>query len=142
MAAAPNQLWSCDITKPHGPPKWTYYHLYVILDVFSRYAVGWMIAVRESAELANLLLAKTYRKQGIVPGQATLHMYRGVPMRAKDFAFPLSDLGVTKTHSGLYTSSDNPFSESHFKTMKYRPEFPNRFGCIQDSRAYCQVFLP
>lgn len=142
LATAPNQLWSWDITKLRGPAKWTYYYLYVILDVFSRYVVGWMIAMRESAELAKLLLAETYVKQGVVPGQITLHMDRGAPMRAKEFAFLLSDLGVTKTHSRPYTSNDNPYSESHFKTMKYRPEFPDRFGSIQDSRTQCQSFFP
>ena len=142
LATAPNQLWSWDITKLRGPAKWTYFYLYVILDVFSRYVVGWMIAMRETAELAQKLVTETCRKQGIVPGQVGLHMDRGAPMRSKDFALLLAELGVTKTHSRPYTSNDNPYSESHFKTMKYRPEFPDRFGSIQDSRAHCHIFFP
>jgi putative transposase len=141
LATVPNQLWSWDITKLRGPAKWTYFYLYVILDVFSRYVVGWMVAMRETAELARKLIEETCEKQNIQPGQLGLHADRGSSMRSKPVAFLLADLSVTKTHSRPYTSNDNPFSESHFKTMKYRPEFPDRFGCIQDSRAFCQTFF-
>jgi putative transposase len=142
LATAPNQLWSWDITKLRGPAKWTYFYLYVILDVFSRYVVGWMVAPRESAELAGRLIEESCEKQKIKPGQLGLHADRGSAMRSKPVALLLADLSVTKTHSRPYTSNDNPFSESQFRTMKYRPEFPDRFGCIQDSRAFCQTFFP
>jgi putative transposase len=142
LATAPNQLWSWDITKLRGPAKWTYFYLYVILDVFSRYVVGWMVAPRESSELAKRLIEETCEKQLIQPGQLALHADRGSAMRSKPVALLLADLSVTKTHSRPYTSNDNPYSESHFRTMKYRPEFPDRFGCIQDSRAFCQTFFP
>ena len=142
LATAPNQLWSWDITKLLGPAKWTYFYLYVILDVFSRYVVGWMVAPRESAELAKQLIEETIDKQQIPAGQLTIHADRGQLMTSKPVAFLLADLGVTKTHSRPYVSDDNPYSESQFRTMKYRPEFPDRFGCIQDSRAFCQQFFP
>ncbi len=142
LATAPNQLWSWDITKLRGPAKWTYFYLYVILDVFRRYVVGWMVAPRESAELAKKLIEETCEKQNIQPGQLGLHADRGSAMRSKPVALLLADLSVTKTHSRPYTSNDNPYSESQFRTMKYRPEFPNRFGCIQDGRAFCQMFFP
>lgn len=141
MATAPNQLWSWDITKLHGPAKWTYFHLYVILDVFSRYVVGWMVAHRESSELAKRLIAETCARQGIEPGQLTIHADRGTSMTSKPVAFLLADLGVTKTHSRPHVSDDNPFSEAHFKTLKYRPDFPERFGEIEDSRAHCGDFF-
>lgn len=142
LATAPNQLWSWDITKLRGPVKWTYFYLYVILDVFSRYVVGWMLALRESAELAKQLIGETCEKQNIQPDTLGLHADRGSAMRGKPVALLLSDLGVTKTHSRPYTSNDNPYSESQFRTMKYRPEFPDRFGCLQDGRAFCQTFFP
>jgi len=141
MATAPNQLWSWDISKLLGPVKWTYFYLYVILDVFSRYVTGWMVAYRESAELAKRLIEESCKKQNIQPGQLTLHADRGTSMRSKPVALLLADLGVTKTHSRPHVSDDNPFSESQFRTLKYRPEFPDRFGCIQDSRAFCQSFF-
>jgi putative transposase len=141
LATAPNQLWSWDITKLLGPAKWTYFYLYVILDVFSRYVVGWMVADRESKELAQQFIAETCQKEGIVPGQLTLHMDRGAAMKSKPVAFMMADLGVTKTHSRPHTSNDNPFSESHFKTLKYRPDFPDRFGSQQDARSFCQRFF-
>jgi putative transposase len=141
LAVAPNQLWSWDITKLLGPAKWTYFYLYVILDVFSRYVTGWMVAHRESAELAKRLIAESCAKQNIAPAQLTLHAERGSSMSSKPVAFLLADLGVTKTHSRPHVSDDNPYSESHFRTMKYRPEFPDRFGCIQDSRAFSQGFF-
>ena len=142
LATAPNQLWSWDITKLRGPAKWTYFYLYVILDVFSRYVVGWMVALREGAGLASKLIEETCEKQIIPAGQLTVHADRGSSMRSKPVAFLLADLSITKTHSRPYTSNDNPYSESQFRTMKYRPEFPDRFGCIQDSRAFCQTFFP
>ena len=141
LATAPNQLWSWDITKLRGPAKWTYFYLYVILDVFSRYVVGWMVAPRESAELASKLIQESCDKQKIQPDQLGLHADRGSAMRSKPVALLLADLSITKTHSRPYTSNDNPFSESQFRTMKYRPAFPDRFGCIQDSRAFCQTFF-
>ncbi len=141
LATEPNQLWSWDITKLLGPAKWTYFYLYVILDVFSRYVVGWMIADREGKELARQFIAETCAKEQIVPGQLNLHADRGGPMTSKPVAFLLGDLGVTKTHSRPHVSDDNPFSESQFKTLKYRPEFPDRFGSLQDARSFCQVFF-
>ena len=141
LATAPNQLWSWDITKLRGPAKWTYFYLYVILDVFSRYVVGWMVAPRESAELAKQFIEETIGKHQVPAGQLTIHADRGRVMTSKPVAFLMADLGVTKTHSRPYVSDDNPYSESQFRTMKYRPEFPDRFGCIQDSRAFCQQFF-
>jgi putative transposase len=141
LAEAPNQVWSWDITKLLGPVKWSYYYLYVILDIFSRYVVGWMLASRESATLAQRLLEETCGKQGIEPGQLTVHADRGSSMTSKPVAFLLADLGITKTHSRPHTSDDNPFSEAQFKTLKYRPDFPKRFGSIEDARCFCQVFF-
>ncbi|MFQ5792576.1 MAG: IS3 family transposase [Acidobacteriota bacterium] len=141
LATGPNELWSWDITKLKGPVKWTYFYLYVILDVFSRYVVGWMVAHRERAALAQKLIATSCQKQHIEPGQLTVHADRGSSMTSKPVALLLSDLGVTKTHTRPYTSNDNPFSESQFKTLKYRPEFPQRFGSIEDARAFCRSFF-
>jgi putative transposase len=141
LATAPNQLWSWDITKLLGPAKWTYFYLYVILDVFSRYVAGWMVAPREGAELAKQFIEGTIYKHQVPAGQLTIHADRGRVMTSKPVAFLMADLGVTKTHSRPYVSDDNPYSESQFRTMKYRPEFPDRFGCIQDSRAFCQQFF-
>jgi len=141
LARGPNQLWSWDITKLKGPAKWTYYYLYVILDVFSRYVVGWMVAEREAASLAEKLIAQTCVKQGIEPSQLTLHADRGPSMRSKSVAQLLADLGVTKTHSRPYTANDNPYSESQFKTMKYRPDFPERFDSLADARSWAREFF-
>ena len=141
LATAPNQLWSWDITKLLGPEKWTYFYLYVILDVFSRYVVGWMIAHRESATLARKLIEETCARQGIASGELTLHADRGASMTSKQVAHLLADLGVTKTHSRPHVSNDNPYSESQFKTMKYRPDFPERFGSMQDARAHALPFF-
>ena len=141
LATQPNQLWSWDITKLRGPAKWTHYHLYVILDVFSRYVTGWMIAYRESAELAKRLIEHSCRKQLIAPGQLTLHADRGSSMKSKPVALLLADLGITKTHSRPHVSDDNPYSESQFRTLKYRPGFPDRFGSIEDARGFCQSFF-
>jgi putative transposase len=142
LATSPNQLWSWDITKLLGPAKWTYFYLYVILDVFSRYVVGWMVADREGKELARQFIAETCAKQDIAPGELTIHADRGSSMTSKPVAFMLADLGVTKTHSRPHVSDDNPFSESQFKTLKYRPEFPDRFGSIQHARSFCREFFP
>jgi putative transposase len=142
LATAPNQLWSWDITKLLGPAKWTYFYLYVILDVFSRYVVGWMVAHRESAALAEKLIHDTCGRQGIVPGQLTIHADRGSSMTSKPVALLLADLGVIKSHSRPYVSDDNPFSEAQFKTLKYRPNFPDCFGSLVHSRGFCQVFFP
>lgn len=135
LATQPNQVWSWDITKLLGPQKWTYYYLYVVLDIFSRYAVGWMIATKESAALAQQLITETCAKQGVAPGQLTIHADRGAPMTAKSTALMMADLGVTKTHSRPHVSDDNPFSEAQFKTIKYRPELPERFGSVEDARS-------
>lgn len=141
LATSPNELWSWDITRLKGPAKWTSYQLYWILDVYSRYAVGWMVAHRESAMLAERLIAETIDKQQIEAGQLTIHADRGSSMRSRPVAFLLAELGVTKSHSRPHTSNDNPYSEAGFKTMKYRPDFPERFGSIQDARAFCRGFF-
>ena len=141
LASAPNQVWSWDITKLRGPVKWTYFYLYVLLDIYSRYVVGWLVAERESAALAELLVEESCRKQGIVANQLTLHADNGGPMRAKSLALLLSDLGVSESHSRPHTSDDNPFSEAHFKTLKYQPGYPDRFGCLEDARAWARHFF-
>jgi putative transposase len=141
LATAPNQVWSWDITKLLGPVKWSYFYLYVILDIFSRCVVGWMVAGRESAILAEKLIHETCQKQGIQPGQLILHADRGSSMKSKPVALLLSDLGVTKTHSRPHTRDDNPYSEAQFKTLKYRPDFPERFGSPEDARGFCQAFF-
>ena len=142
LATRPNEVWSWDITKLLGPAKWTYFYLYVILDIFSRYVVGWMVAPRESAALAHRLIADTCAKQGIVPGQLTVHADRGAAMTSKPVVFLLADLGVVNTHSRPHVSNDNPFSEAQFKTLKYCPQFPERFGSLEDARAFGQAFFP
>jgi putative transposase len=142
LATGPNQVWSWDITRLLGPVKWSYFHLYVILDIFSRYVVGWMVAPRESATLAERLIAETCEKENIQRGQLTIHADRGTSMTSKPVALLLADLGVTKTHSRPHVSDDNPYSEAQFKTLKYRPEFPERFGLIEDARAFCRSFFP
>ena len=140
VAAAPNQVWSWDITKLAGPVKWSYYYLYTIIDIYSRYVVGWMIATCESKELAEDLLATTIAKQHVAPGELTIHSDNGASMASRSVAFLLADLGVTKTHSRPHTSNDNPYSESAFKTLKYRPNFPDRFGSLADARGFCEHF--
>jgi len=134
LAKGVNQLWSWDITKLKGPATWTYFNLYVMLDVYSRYVVGWMIAYQETQELAQQFIGETLQKQNISPGQLTVHADRGAAMTSKSVALLLSDLGVVKTHSRPHVSNDNPYSESQFKTLKYRPEFPERFATIEDAR--------
>jgi putative transposase len=134
VATAPNQVWSWDITKLLGPEKWTYFYLYVILDIFSRYVVAWMVATREANELAKRLIEDACASQGIQPGQLTVHADNGPSMTAKSVALLLADLGVTKSHSRPHVSNDNPYSEAQFKTLKYRPGFPDRFGSIEHAR--------
>jgi putative transposase len=141
LATQPNQLWSWDITKLLGPTKWTYYYLYNILDVFSRYSVGWLIAERESATLAEELITATCVRQDIQSGQLTIHADRGSSMSSKPVALLMADLGVTKTHSRPHVSNDNPFSEAQFKTLKYRPDYPERFGCQADARMWAAAFF-
>src|ERR1035438_657561 len=141
LAVRPREVWSWDITKIKGPAKWTCFHLYVILDIFSRYVVGWMIAARESAELAEQFIADTVHKERIPPETLTLHADRGTSMRSKPVAALLVDLDVIKTHSRPHVSDDNPYSEAQFKTLKYRPDFPARFASIEHARAHCQVFF-
>ena len=141
LAQAPNEVWSWDITKLMGPAKWSYFYLYVIIDIFSRRVVGWCVADRESATVFAALFDDATTKNPAPKGQLTLHADRGGPMRAKATALMLADLGVTKSHSRPYTSNDNPFSESHFKTLKYQPQFPKRFGCIEDAKAFCRCFF-
>jgi putative transposase len=141
LAVRPNEVWSWDITKLRGPAKWTHFALYTVIDIFSRFIVGWMIAERQSAELARQLVATAAATQGIQPEQLTLHADNGKPMKAKTLALLLSDLGVEKSHSRPYVSDDNPFSEAHFKTLKYHPTYPDRFGCVQDARAWARPFF-
>jgi len=141
LATGPNEVWSWDITKLLGPVKWTYFHLYVILDIFSRYVTGWLVAPRESAALAQRLIAETCARQGIGPGQLFIHADRGTSMTSKPVALLLADLGVTRSHSRPQVSNDNPFSEAQFKTLKYRPNFPERFGSLEDARLFCQGFF-
>jgi len=142
LATKPNQVWSWDITKLRGPVTWSYYYLYVILDIFSRYVVGWMVAPQESATLAERLIATTCEKQAVPAGQLTIHADRGAAMTAKSVALLLADLGITRTHSRPHVSDDNPYSEAQFKTLKYHPTFPERFGSVQDARSFCQGFFP
>jgi transposase InsO family protein len=141
LATDPDQVWSWDITKLKGPAKWTYFYLYVILDIFSRYVVGWMVTYREQKALAKLLIEQSCIKQDIAPGQLTIHADRGSSMKSKVVAQLMADLGVTKTHNRPHVSNDNPYSESQFKTLKYCPAFPERFGSIQDARSFCQDFF-
>ena len=142
LATAPNQVWSWDITKLLGPAKWTYFYLYVMLDVFSRYVVGWLLAQRESADLARRLIRESCDKQSLDPQQLTIHSDRGPSMRSQSVAQLLATLGVTKSHSRPHVSNDNPFSESHFKTLKYRPEFPDRFDSQEHGLGFCRTFFP
>jgi putative transposase len=141
LATGPNQLWSWDITKLKGPAKWLYFYLYVLLDVFSRYVVGWLAALQDSAALAQRLIAQTCARQGIAQDQLTLHADRGSAMLAKSVTLLLADLGVTQTHSRPHVSNDNPYSESQFKTLKYSPAFPERFGSVQDARSFLGDFF-
>lgn len=141
LATGPNQVWSWDITKLRGPSKGVYYYLYVIIDIYSRYVVGWMIAEVESADLAEQLIAETCAKQGVQRAQLTLHADNGSPMIAKTVAILLADLGVAKSHSRPHVSNDNPYSEAQFKTLKYRPDYPDRFGSLADARSWGRAFF-
>ena len=141
LATRPNETWSWDISKLKGPAKWTHYHLYAILDIFSRYVVGWTVQLRESAAVAEALIAQACEQQAIPRDRLTLHADRGSSMRSKPVAFLLADLGVTKTHSRPYTSTDNPYSEAQFRTLKYRPAFPARFDSIEHAREFCRSFF-
>jgi putative transposase len=141
LATKPNQVWSWDITYLRGEATWIHYPLYTVLDIFSRYVVGWMIAEVESGELAKQLIAETARKQGIQPDQLTLHADNGSPMKGKPLSQLLVDLGITKSHSRPHTSDDNPFSEAQFKTMKYRPDYPDRFSSIDTARTWARPFF-
>lgn len=141
LATAPNQVWSWDITKLLGPTKGCYYHLYVVLDIFSRYTVGWMLSPKESGVLAEKLLGECCERQRISRNQLTLHADRGTSMKSKPLAMLLADLGVAKSHSRPQVSNDNPFSESQFKTLKYRPTFPEYFDNIEAARAFCRTFF-
>lgn len=142
LATGPHQVWTWDITKLLGPVRWTYYYLYVLLDLFSRFVVGWMIAARESTELAQVLIAETCTRQNIPPQQLTIHADRGAAMVAKPLAALLADLGVSESHSRPHVSNDNPFSEAQFKTLKYQPTYPRRFGSLPDARTWAQNFFP
>ncbi len=141
IATKPNEVWSWDITKLHGPAKWTYFYLYVIIDIYSRKTVGWMLATRESAALAEELLAATIAAEKVPAGQLTIHADRGSSMASKPVALLLADLGVVKSHSRPRVSNDNPYSESQFKTLKYCPSFPGSFATIEDARAFCADFF-
>ena len=137
IAKAPNVVWSWDITKLRGPTRGVYYELYVILDIFSRYVIGWTVQAAETGELAKEFIDAAYHEQGITKGQLTLHADRGTSMTSKSVAQLLVDLGVDRSHSRPHVSNDNPFSEAAFKTLKYCPRFPGRFGSIEDARAFC-----
>lgn len=141
LATGPNQVWSWDITKLRGPGKWQHYYLYVIIDIFSRYVVGWLIADRENSMLAQRLIAESVHKHRIPPGQLTIHSDRGASMSSKPVAFLLADLGITKIHSRPHNSNDNPYSEAQFKTLKYCPDFPDRFGSLEDAQLFCRSFF-
>lgn len=141
LATGPNQVWSWDITKLRGPEKWSYFYLYVILDIYSRAVVGWKIAFQEAAHIAEALIEATYDRHRIQPGQLTLHADRGIPMASKPVAYLLADLGVRKSHSRPYVSNDNPFSEAQFKTMKYSPAYPKRFGSLADANVWAGEFI-
>lgn len=140
-ATAPRQVFAWDITKLHGPQKWTYYYLYVVIDIYSRYIVGWMVADRERSDLARTLLSETIKKERLDPSKLTVHSDRGSSMTSKPVAFMLADLGVTKSHSRPHVSDDNPHIESFFKTTKYQPEFPATFANIVEARHFCRVFF-
>jgi putative transposase len=141
IAHRPNQVWSWDITKLQGPTRGTYYELFVIIDIFSRYVVGWMVSEAETGELAEAFIAETLVAQGISRDQLTLHADRGTSMTSKPVAQLLVDLGVARSHSRPHVSNDNPYSEANFKTLKYCPAFPGRFGSIEDARVFCAVFF-
>jgi putative transposase len=141
MATAPNRVWSWDITKLHGPTRGVYYELFVIIDIFSRYVVAWMVAPTETGELAKEFIDAAIAAQGIEADQLALHADRGTSMTSKPVAQPLVDPGVARSHSRPHVSNDNPYSELNFKTLKYCPAFRGRFGSIHDARAFCTSFF-
>jgi putative transposase len=141
IARRPNQVWSWDITKLQGPERGIYYELFVIIDIFSRYVVGWMVSPAETGELAEAFIADALARHQVPPGQLTVHADRGTSMTSKPVAQLLVDLGVARSHSRPHVSNDNPYSEANFKTLKYCPAFPGRFGSIEDARAFCAVFF-
>ena len=141
IARRPNQVWSWDITKLQGPTRGVYYELFVIIDIFSRYVVGWMVTPAETGELAEAFVADALARQGIGRDQLTLHADRGTSMTSKPVAQLLVDLGVARSHSRPHVSNDNPYSEAGFKTLKYCPAFPGRFGSIEDARSFCALFF-
>lgn len=141
LATGPNQVWSWDITKLKGPTKWTYFYLYVIIDIYSRHVVGWLLAPRESAELAKHLISETCERQRVRNSELIIHSDRGTPMTSKTLALLFADLGITKSLNRPHVSNDNPYSESQFKTLKYQPDFPDRFGSIEDARSFCKRFF-
>jgi len=141
LATGPREVWSWDITQLRGAAKWQYFYLYVMLDIFSRYVVGWLLVEQQSGELAKLFIRETCDKHHIRPEQLTLHADRGGPMLAKPVTLLMADLGITESHSRPQVSNDNPFSEAQFKTMKYRPDYPDRFGCLADARTWAQSFF-
>lgn len=141
IATGPNAVWSWDITKLAGPERGVYYNLFVIIDIFSRYVVAWMIAPAETGELAEAFIAEALAGQGIGREQLTIHADRGTSMTSKPVAQLLVDLGVARSHSRPHVSNDNPYSEANFKTLKYCPAFPGRFGSIQDARSFCERFF-
>jgi putative transposase len=134
VATAPNQVWTWDITKLPGPTKGTYFALYVLLDLFSRYIVGWQVALRESAAVYQELVKACCTDQGVVPEQLTIHSDLGSPMTAKSTALLYVNLGIAKSHSRPYTSNDNPYSEANFRTLKYRPDMPDQLGSLEHAR--------
>lgn len=142
LATAPNQVWSWDITKLRAARKWAYYYAYVLLDIYSRYVVGWMLAHRESGKLAARLVEETCAKQCIDPGTLIIHADRGSAPKSKTVSQMFADLGVEPSHSRPHVSNDNPFSEAQFKTLKYRPSYPDRFGSYEHALAYCRDFFP
>ena len=141
LATGPNQVWSWDITKLKAAGSWTYFYLYVIIDIYSRYVVGWCVTHSESTATAKELILNACLKQNITKEQLTIHADRGSAMTSHGVAALLSDLGVDKTHSRPHVSNDNPYSEAQFKTLKYRPEFPKRFGSLADARSFCADFF-
>jgi putative transposase len=141
VATAPNQVWTWDITKLPGPTKGTYFSLYVILDLFSRYIVGWQVATRESAAVYQELVEACCKDQGVVPEQLTIHSDRGAPMTAKSTALLYADLGIIKSHSRPYTSNDNPYSEANFRTLKYRPDMPDQLGSVEHARQVVRALI-
>ena len=141
VATAPNQVWTWDITKLPGPTKGTYFSLYVILDLFSRYIVGWQVATRESAAVYQELVEACCKDQGVVPEQLTIHSDRGAPMTAKSTALLYADLGIIKSHSRPYTSNDNPYSEANFRTLKYRPDMPDQLGSVEHARQVVRALV-